>query len=163
MSKDLCNGFRCKKWALMSWALVWQVAGWQCHAIPYLLPLQTSLHHITSFFAWRTSQINLHPQFTFLTTAPPFGQAAQAQPFEYLTGSHSPVTPHHTRYMTPGTLYNHSWQVIVARNLVFCEMKKKAVCHACRVCRIGIWSLMIATSVGKSTFLVQPKTIRFPF
>ena len=29
--------------------------------------------------------------------------------------------------MTPSTSYNHSWHVIVAQNLVFCEMEKMLV------------------------------------
>ena len=139
-----------------------------CHSISTSTSNFTTLHNLVfcMVFAWRTSQINLHPQFTFLTTAPPFGRPNLSN--IYLTGSHSPVDPHHTRYMTPGTLYNHSWQVIVARNprnLVFCEMKKKScLSRLPGMPHRNLISIDCHVShIGKSTFLVQPKTIRFPF
>ena len=47
---------------------------------------------------------------------------------------------HQTWYMTPSRLYNNCWYVSIVWNLVFCKINKKAVCHACWVCGIGVWS-----------------------
>ena len=62
-------------------------------------------------------------EFEYTIRAPHIGQAPPFGHLRYL--AHSWFNSHQVLYMTPSTLCNHSWHVILAQNLIFCEMKKK--------------------------------------